>query len=312
MGSSFVSIIGHGITTLSFLGVMIYTYLRRKELRRSTQQSFTLLYAILAISLFFAMINLFRLIYELLGHPENLISTDFDLVAQFSSIIIQSILILALFSNKIVIERHTSPARVLAIGAHPDDIEIAAGGTLAKMGDAGYQIAALVLTQGEKGGNSDLRQEEARNGADFLGLDNIQVLDCTDTRLMTDEVDVTNAIEAMIEKSKPDIIFTHSSHDLHQDHQLVFESTLRAARNTRTTILCYESPSVTQDFRPTYFVDVGSYVDIKIQAIHEHRDQRKKTYMKSELIRGKLAFRGGQAKVDYAEGFEVVRMISML
>jgi LmbE family N-acetylglucosaminyl deacetylase len=271
-----------------------------------------LLYAIIAISLFFAMINLFRLIYELLGHPENLVSTDFDLVAQFSSIIIQSILILALFANKIVIERHTSPARILAIGAHPDDIEIAAGGTLAKMRDAGYQIAALVLTQGEKGGNANLRQEEARDGAEFLGLDNIQVLDCTDTRLMTDEVDVTNAIEEMIEKTKPNIIFTHSSHDLHQDHQLVFESTLRAARNTRTTILCYESPSVTQDFRPTYFVDVGSYVDIKIQAIHEHRDQRKKTYMKSELIRGKLAFRGGQAKVDYAEGFEVVRMISML
>jgi LmbE family N-acetylglucosaminyl deacetylase len=93
---------------------------------------------------------------------------------------------------------------------------------------------------------------------------------------------------------------------------LVYESTLRAARDTRTTILCYESPSATQDFRPTYFVEVGEYVDIKIQAIREHRDQRKKTYMKADLIRGKLAFRGSQAKVVYAEGIEVVRMISML
>jgi LmbE family N-acetylglucosaminyl deacetylase len=92
----------------------------------------------------------------------------------------------------------------------------------------------------------------------------------------------------------------------------VFESTLRAARNSRTTILCYESPSVTQDFHPTYFVDVGKYVDVKIQAIREHRDQRKKTYMKPDLIRSKLSFRGGQAKVEYAEGFEVVRMISLL
>jgi LmbE family N-acetylglucosaminyl deacetylase len=312
MEQSFISIVEHVIASLSFLGVGVYTYLRQKEIRRSTQRAATLIYAIIGVSLLFAVINLGRLTYELLGRPENLISTDFDLVAEISGIVIQSALILALFSNKIVVERHVSPARVLAIGAHPDDIEIAAGGTLAKMRDAGYQIAALVLTQGEKGGDADNRQNEARSGAEFLGVDNIEVLDCTDTRLMTDAVDVTNAIEAMIEKSNPNIIFTHSNHDIHQDHQLVFESTLRAARNTRTTILCYESPSVTQDFRPTYFVDVGKYVDIKIQAIREHRDQRKKTYMKPELIRSKLSFRGGQAKVDYAEGFEVVRMISLL
>ena len=312
MEQSFVSIVEHVIASLSFLSVGVYTYLRQKEIRRSTQRAAALIYTIIGVSLLFAVINLGRLTYELLGRPENLISTNFDLVAEISGILIQSVLILALFSNRIVVERHVSPARVLAIGAHPDDIEIAVGGTLAKMRDAGYQIAALVLTQGEKGGDGDNRQNEARSGAEFLGLDNIEVLDCTDTRLMTDAVDVTNAIEAMIEKCDPNIIFTHSNHDIHQDHQLVFESTLRAARNTRTTILCYESPSVTQDFRPTYFVDVGRYVDIKIQAIREHRDQRKKTYMKPELIRSKLSFRGGQAKVDYAEGFEVVRMISLL
>jgi LmbE family N-acetylglucosaminyl deacetylase len=307
-----LSIIGHAVTFLCFTSVIIYTYLRRNELRRSTQQSRILFYAIIGTSLLFALLNLFRLIYELIGSSDNLIATNIDLVAQFSSILILSVLIIVLFSNKIVIERYTTPARVLAIGAHPDDIEIAAGGTLAKMRDAGYQIAALVLTQGEKGGNAKFRQTEAVNGAEFLGLVDIQVLDCTDTRLMTDAVDVTNAIEAMIQKSKPDIIITHSNHDIHQDHQLVYEATLRAARDTRTTILCYESPSVTQDFRPTYFVEVGEYVDIKIQAIREHRDQSNKSYMKADLIRGKLAFRGGQAKVDYAEGFEVVRMISML
>jgi LmbE family N-acetylglucosaminyl deacetylase len=312
MEISLISIIGHAVTFLCFTGVILYTYLRRNELHRSTQQSRILFYAIIGTSLLFALLNLFRLIYELQGNQENLISTDFDLMAQFSSILILSILIIVLFSNKIVVERHTSPARVLAIGAHPDDIEIAAGATLAKMRDAGYQISALVLTQGEKGGNARHRQNEAVNGAEFLGLDDIQVLDCTDTRLMTDEVDVTNAIEAMIKTSKPDIIFTHSNHDIHQDHQLVYESTLRAARDTRTTILCYESPSVTQDFHPTYYVEVGEYVDIKIQAIREHHDQSKKSYMKAEMIRGKLAFRGGQAKVDYAEGFEVVRMISTL
>lgn len=312
MEESYVSIIEHGIATLSFLGVGVYTYLRRNELRRSTQRVVGIFYAIMSVSVLFGIINLARLVFEVLGRPENLISSDFDIIAEISGIVAQSVLILILFSQKIVIERHPNPACVLAIGAHPDDIEIAAGGTLAKMRDAGYQISALVLTQGEQGGNSAARQDEARTGAEFLGVDEIEVMDCTDTRLMTDAVDVTNAIEATIERTNPNIIFTHSNHDIHQDHQLVFESTLRAARNTRTTILCYESPSVTQDFHPTYFVDVGKYVDIKIQAIREHRDQRKKTYMKPDLIRSKLSFRGGQAKVEYAEGFEVVRMISLL
>ena len=312
MQESYVSIIEHGIATLSFLGVGIYTYLRRNELRRSTQRVVGIFYAIISVSVLFGMINLARLVFEFFGRPENLISTEFDVIAEISGIVAQSVLILILFSQKIVIERHPTPARILAIGAHPDDIEIAAGGTLAKMRDAGYHITALVLTQGESGGNGVIRQDEARSGAEFLGVNDIEVLDCTDTRLMTDAVDVTNAIEATIERTNPNIIFTHSNHDIHQDHQLVFESTLRAARNTRTTILCYESPSVTQDFHPTYFVDVGKYVDVKIQAIREHRDQRKKTYVKPDLIRSKLSFRGGQAKVEYAEGFEVVRMVSLL
>jgi LmbE family N-acetylglucosaminyl deacetylase len=87
---------------------------------------------------------------------------------------------------------------------------------------------------------------------------------------------------------------------------------MRAARSARTTILCYESPSVTQDFHPTYFIDVDKYVEVKVQAMREHWNQRKKTYMKPDLVRGKLAFRGAQAKVDYAEGFEVARMVSAI
>jgi LmbE family N-acetylglucosaminyl deacetylase len=136
--------------------------------------------------------------------------------------------------------------------------------------------------------------------------------DFADTRLAQQAGELTDTIGALIRKVQPDIIFTHSNHDLHQDHQVVYESTMRAARRTRTTILCYESPSVTQDFRPTYFVDVCGYVDVKIQAIREHWDQRDKPYVKSDLVRGKLAFRGGEAKVEYAEGFEIARMVSAI
>jgi len=305
-----LSFIGHFITTISFLGVAIYTFIRRRELSRTTRRSSALFFAIIGVSLLFAVINLFRIAYEIFGGPDNIFTSDLDVVGQYSSVIAQAVLILVLFANKIVIEPATCPGYVLAIGAHPDDIEIAAGAALAKMRDAGYHISGLVLTQGEEGGHADVRPGETRRGAEFLGLDEVEVLDFCDTRLSEQMVDMTKAIETLIVRVIPDIIFTHSSHDLHQDHQAVYEATLRAARSARTTILCYESPSVTQDFHPTYFIDVDKYVDVKIAAIREHWDQRNKSYMKPELVRGKLAFRGGQAKVNYAEGFEIARMVS--
>jgi LmbE family N-acetylglucosaminyl deacetylase len=305
-----ISIAGHVITTLSFIGVAIYALVRQKRLHRTTSNSFFLLLVIIGISFLFALINAFRLVYELSGAREFSFTTNLDLLAQYSGLFFQSVLILVLFANKIIIEPRTQPGGVLAIGAHPDDIEIAAGAALSKMRDVGYKIHGLVLTAGEKGGHAEIRPREAQLGAQFLGLDEVKVCNFTDTRLSAEIVEITAEIEALIAQIKPDIIFTHSLHDLHQDHQTVHEATLRAARNSRTTILCYESPSATQDFHPTYFVDVDKYVEIKIRAIREHWDQHNKPYMKPDLVRGKLAFRGSQAKVEYAEGFEVARMVS--
>ena len=307
-----ISIIGHFITALSFFGVSVYAFIRQRDLHRTTLNSHVLFFVVIALSLLFAFLNLFRLVYEIFGNHESVLSSNLDIIAQFSGILMQSALILVLFASKIVVRSNLRTGRVLAIGAHPDDIEIAAGAALAKMRDAGYLISGIVMTRGEKGGNGDTRPIEARRGAQFLGLDEVQVMDFTDAHLLSDVVNITKAIEEMITKVQPDIIFTHSIHDIHQDHQTVYKATMRAARSSRITILCYESPSATQDFHPTYFIDVDKYVDVKIQAIRQHWDQRKKPYMKPDLIRGRLAFRGAQAKVDYAEGFEVARMLSAI
>ena len=310
MSSLDISLIGSVITTVSFLVVAGYAFIHRKELYRTTQHSNLISPAIITLSLVFALLNFYRFGNQEFGGHEVDVSRDLDLIIQYLGILVQSLLILVLFSSKIVSTPRVYTGRILAIGAHPDDIEIAAGAALSKMRDTGYEICGMIMSHGEKGGDGDTRPLEARKGAKFLGFDDMTILDFTDRHLSAKAVEVTEAIEAVLEKEKPDIIFTHSNHDLHQDHQVVHEATLRAARDIRTTILCYESPSVTQDFHPTYFIDVAKYVDIKIQAIHSHWDQHKKPYMKDDVVRGKLAFRGAQAKVDYAEGFEVVRMVS--
>ena len=232
-----------------------------------------------------------------------------DLLAEYPSVVAQSIIIFYLIANKIVSERTSCPLRVLAIGAHPDDLEIAAGATLARVFDSGHEVYGLVMTHGARGGNAKVRPEEARQGGKFLGLSHVKIMDFNDTHLADQSDEMVQAIEEQIRLVKPDVILTHSIHDIHQDHQAVYEATLRAGR-TQGSILCYESPSVTAEFQPTFFVDVNQYVHVKIEAVRTHWDQRGKPYMKEEQIRGKLAFRGGQAKVAYAEGFEVVRMVS--
>ncbi len=312
MPSSNVSLFGHIVTTLSFLGIVLYTFFRQKSLQRTTRYSAALFYVIIGVSLVFAVINLIFLAQEIFHTHESQLTFDLDWIAQHFGIFVLSVLILVLSASKIVIRPKFLAGRVLAIGAHPDDIEVAVGGALAKMGDAGYAIYEIVMTRGEKGGDVAARPGEAQNGADFLGLEELQVFDFADTYLSAEVAKVANVVEETIAKIRPDIIFTHSKNDLHQDHRAIYEATMLATRDARITILCYESPSVTQDFYPTYFIDVGKYVDVKLRAIREHWDQRKKPYMKSDVIRGKLAFRGSQAKVNYAEGFEVARMVSAI
>ena len=118
-----ISTIGHVFTTLSFIGVAVYAFLRQKRLHRTTLNSFVLFYGIIGISLIFASINLFRVVHEVNEKPESLFTSYLDSAAQFSGIFIQSGLIVVLFASKIATKPRAYPACVLAIGAHPDDIE---------------------------------------------------------------------------------------------------------------------------------------------------------------------------------------------
>jgi LmbE family N-acetylglucosaminyl deacetylase len=303
------STIQHLLGIFVYVLVIIYTSSKRREIRRNARRSigeFILINTILIVLVF---INLIRLASEFFGSGDPQIGISLDIISHYANVIAMAGIIMLLISNKIVIKPSCRPQRILAIGAHPDDIEIAAGATLAKQRDSGNYVFGLILTQGTQGGDATRRLLEAKKGAEFLGLDEYKILDFHDTRMSDQSNEVLQAIETVINQIKPDMIFTHSVNDIHQDHQVVHNATLRAARRS-PTILCYESPSATADFRPEYFVDVANYVDVKVEAIRGHWDQRKKPYVKPDKVRSKLAFRGEQARIDFAEGFEVIRMVS--
>jgi LmbE family N-acetylglucosaminyl deacetylase len=201
------------------------------------------------------------------------------------------------------------PRRVLVVGAHPDDLELACGGSLARFADRGHEVLALVMSSGENGGDRGARAQEALAGAQALDLAGVSVQDFTDTLMATELDEMVKRIELAVDLFKPDVILTHSAHDQHQDHHAVHLATLRAGRRS-PTILCFESPSVTSEFQPSFFVDISDYVDAKVSAVQQHRDQLGKPYMGADLLRGAAVFRGAQARTGHAEGFEIVRALS--
>lgn len=217
------------------------------------------------------------------------------------------VLIASPYLRRTVVSASLRPRRILAIGAHPDDLELACGATLAKLIDEGHEVRTMVMSRGSFGGAEETRVVEARNGSRYLGAASTTVLDLEDSRLELHDREMIQAIEAMIRDFAPDVVLTHSANDYHQDHDAVHKATLRAARRA-PSILCFESPSATRDFSPGFFVDVSSHLEVKVRAIELHRDQRRKPYMTGARTRAVAAFRGDQARVPFAEGFEVVRL----
>lgn len=189
------------------------------------------------------------------------------------------------------------PRRILAIGAHPDDLGFAAGGTLARLADSGHEINAIVMSTGTNGGDPKVRINEAKEGAAFLGIRDCTVYDFEDTNLEGDMTGMIKAIENKIRSSNPDIIFTHSANDQHQGHHAVHLATLRAGRR-HPAILCFESPSATSEFSPQVFVHIDDHVEVKNSAIKIHDNQKiydnqkKKPYMTAERVSGRAHFRG--------------------
>ncbi len=114
----------------------------------------------------------------------------------------------------------SSTIDVLAIGAHPDDLELSCGGTLLKMKALGYTAGMVDLTRGERGtrGSAEIRQSEADAAFKIMGLDARVNLDLGDMHLQ-DTQDRRRKVVEVIRKFKPRLVITHWPHDRHPDHE---------------------------------------------------------------------------------------------
>ncbi|HRX41660.1 MAG TPA: PIG-L family deacetylase [Clostridia bacterium] len=222
--------------------------------------------------------------------------------------------------------------RVLAIGCHPDDLEIGCGGTLAKYAELGNDVFMCHIANGDMGHKvimpgelAKIRTEEAKNAGTVLGAREVINIDIPDLTVSSDNIETVKKVIAVIRYVKPDVIITHSPEDYMRDHletgRIVFDASFSSSVphfgnqddfHGKIVPLYYMDTLAGVGFLPEEYVDITKTIEKKLAAVGKHESQVK--WMKDhdgidflDFVRTVSKFRGLQCGVDYAEGFRLCR-----
>ena len=199
---------------------------------------------------------------------------------------------------------------VLALGAHPDDIEYGCGGMLTKYAERGHDVFLWVASDGELGGDGITRRQEQNDSALIMGARKVFWGDYPDTEVPLNR-ELIVRLEQVLREVKPRMIFVNYPDDTHQDHRNLAQGTLSATRYV-PNFLFYEGPT-TQNFTPNCFTDIEKVLDRKLACLEAHRSQVAKTNIEDltilELAVSSANLRGIQGRVKYAEAFQSVRLL---
>ena len=206
--------------------------------------------------------------------------------------------------NRILAEKG---GRVLAFGAHPDDLEVGAGGLLARLSSAGADVTLAIVSIPN---NTETRKREARAAADMLDAE-LFILN-EDKPCRVEDIamhELVRRMDTVIGDVRPDLVITHSANDLHWDHGLVNRATVSALRRTPCDLLAYlSSPEMNAQSRSfgNCFADVSGFIDAKIAAIACHKSQLPKLDLESS--RDLARAMGRISGFEYAEVYETLRV----
>jgi LmbE family N-acetylglucosaminyl deacetylase len=190
----------------------------------------------------------------------------------------------------------------LAVGAHPDDVELGAGALLAALADAGWDVAILVMTDGKLGGEPSERKREQREAARVLRC-NFTFGDLGDGELGDGPREI-KIIEGKVKEVQPELVLTHAPDDTHQDHRRLHNAVRSACRRTET-LLFFESPS-NNSFAPSLFFSFDQkLLQRKRDALSMHASQLANRARQdlTEWFTLRASLRGAGRSRDYAEAF---------
>ena len=219
---------------------------------------------------------------------------------------------------------------VLIVAAHTDDEALGCGGTIARHVAEGDTVYAVFLADGVTSrpdastAQLDQRNSAAANAHEILGIKKVYMLGFPDNRMDgIPLLDLVQRLEEVLERVRPEIVYTHHFGDLNVDHRITHQATLTACRPIPRAsvkeIYAFEvlsstewnTPGVTP-FVPNVFVDISDYLDTKISALRAYElEMREEPHSRSIENAIRLAgLRGNTVGVKAAEGFSLVRALS--
>lgn len=199
---------------------------------------------------------------------------------------------------------------VLAIGAHPDDLEIGLGGTLAKLRKDNVRVVMCVASIPK---DFDVRHAEAKRGAEILGCELRLLMDSGPRRLEDVKTcDLVGMLDGVIREYNPAAVFTHSASDFHSDHLLIYKACLPTQRLSYFDLFSYHPTNcrpVPTEFHAKAYVDITETIDAKMHSITAHASQFGGRGLDTEMYREHAHMQGRMIGVPYAEGLDVLRML---
>ena len=202
--------------------------------------------------------------------------------------------------------------KILVVSPHTDDGELGCGGSIAKFIEEGNEVEYVALSCCEKSIPPqypvDILSREVKAATRILGIPN-PILFSFDVREFPKyRQEILDTLIRLKNKIQPDIVFTPSRSDTHQDHKTTVEETMRAFK--QCTILGYEQPWNNITFNTHAFIPLREiHVQKKIDALSCYETQKDRAYLNPDFIRGLALTRGTQIEETYAEAFEVIKWV---
>ncbi len=204
--------------------------------------------------------------------------------------------------------------RILILAPHTDDGELGCGGSINKFVEMGSDVFCAAFSIAEEsvpaGFPKDILATEYKNAMGVLGLkdENILTYRFKVRNFPQYRQDILEEIIVLRDQIKPDLIIVPSKNDIHQDHQVIASEGLRAFK--KITILGYELPWNNIIFETRSFMKLEKrHIEKKIEALHCYDTQKERSYWNKEFIWGLAKTRGTQFENEYAEAFEVMRLV---
>jgi len=190
---------------------------------------------------------------------------------------------------------------ILTLSAHPDDSEIGAGGLLSKNKEVIHCIFSDCSDTG-------VTREEIECAQNALGISDYFVHSFVNRELYKSSMKIREIMEELRDRFDPDMVIAPCTRDTHQDHRTVVEEAMKVFK--KTTLIGYILPWNTYNIEPTLFCRLRDVeVRKKISSLRCYSSQSSKLYMEPDRIRGWARYIGWKIGTDYAEGFEIIRMV---